>query len=48
MSGLVEQYISFLFWQCCEGLHVSLGQFGELVAKGNYSLLDFKEAVTMP
>jgi len=47
ISGLVEQLISFLFGQRCEGLHVDLDQFGELIAKGNYSLLDFKEAVTI-
>lgn len=45
MFGLIEEFISFLFWQCSEGLQVSLGQFEELIAKANYSLMDFKEAV---
>lgn len=48
MSGLIEEFISFLFWQCSEGLQVSLGQFEELIAKANYSLMDFKETVVMP
>lgn len=48
VSWMVELVISVLFWQYCEGLLVCLDQFGELLAEGNYSFLDFEEAVTIP
>lgn len=45
---MVKQLISLVFGQYCEGLLVSLDQFGELLAEGNFSFLVFEEEVTKP